>query len=437
MSMSTKTVITFFYKVFLAFIGFVNGALTARYLSKPERLDFQFTGTISNIGRTYLGGYNGYYSYALSKRPDDLEDITQMGNLFIFVISFVIWIVTLTLKLVLGHDFNSAWLWALLVLPLNAMYGYGTRLLQGSNQITWLNRMNLSQPLIFLIIYLPLFFDRQLPSSLRLPLTYAGWAVSFIVAGLSSMLVAYHLFGKYKVRRWKFSKAEWNGMWRYGGWLSISNLVNILNYRMDFLLVKVMIPAKVAADYGIAVVAAEVLLTISQSISQVVFTRMTGGSRKDAIEITELSTRQTLVSTSIISVGMYIVFPWLIVLAYGTRYTGALVPFFILLPGLIIKAASDVILQYYTNQLGSPKTTIVMNGLSATINALLCVILLPSLSLVGGAIASTGSYVLSFIVYIYWFGKVNQISGLGLIRVRKSDVTVYLDFAKRLLRRGR
>ncbi|QSO48579.1 oligosaccharide flippase family protein [Alicyclobacillus mengziensis] len=436
MSMSGKTFITFIYKIILSFLGFVNGALTARYLNKVDRLDFQFAGTISNTGMTYIGGYSGYYAYALSKRPDDVEDITQMGNLFIFILSLIIWVAALLLRLFMGPHFTSAWLWAFLVMPFSFMFGYGSRLLQGTNEMTWLNRVNLAQPLVFLIIYLPLFFDRHIPEHLRLTLSYTGWTASFAVAAAWSILISYHLFAKHKVRRWRYSKQEWTGMFKYGGWLSISNLVNIANYRMDFWLVKYYIPASIASDYGIAVVASEVLLNISQSITQVVFTRMTGGSRKDAIAITELSSRQTLVSTGIIAIGMYIFFPWLIVAAYGHRYTGALLPFFILLPGLIVKAASNVVLQYYTNQLGSPQTTIVMNGLSAAINAALCVIFLPKLGLVGGAIASTGSYVLSFIVYVYWFGKVNHISGLGLIRIRREDILAYVDFAKRILRRG-
>ncbi|KPV45605.1 polysaccharide biosynthesis C-terminal domain-containing protein [Alicyclobacillus ferrooxydans] len=437
MSMMSKTLVTFIYKIVLSFVGFVNGALTARYMNKADRLDFQFSGTISNTGMTYVGGYNGYYAYALSRRPGDLEDITQMGNLFVFVLSFVVWIIALVLKVTLGPHFESAWLWAFLVMPFTFMFGYGSRLLQGSNQMTWLNRVNLAQPLIFLIIYLPLFFDRQLPQSMRLTLSYAGWTVSFAVAGIGSILISYKLFGKHRVRRWRYSKEEWLGMFHYGGWLSISNLVNIANYRMDFWLVKVFIPARIASDYGIAVVASEVLLNISQSITQVVFTRMSGESRQDAIQITELSSRQTLVSTTIVAIAMYIFFPWLIVGAYGHKYTGALLPFFILLPGLIIKAASNVVLQYYTNQLGSPKTTIVMNGLSAAINAVLCVIFLPMLGLVGGAIASTGSYVLSFIVYVYWFGKVNGMSGLGLVRIRREDIMAYINVARNLVRRGR
>jgi O-antigen/teichoic acid export membrane protein len=438
MSMSGKTLVTFFYKIILSFVSFVNGALTARYLlSKGDRFDFQFTGTISGTGTTYIGGYNGYWAYALSKRPEDLEDITQMGNLFIFSLSFIVWVGALSVKLILGPQFNSVWLWAFLVMPFTFMFSYGSYLLQGSNQMSWLNRANLAQPLLFLIIYLPIFFDHRIPEHLRLTLSYVGWTASFAIAGAGAILVAYQLFGKHKVRRWRYSKREWSGMFHYGGWLSISNLVNIANYRMDLWLVKIYIPAAIASDYGIAVVASEVLLNISQSITQVVFTRMTGGSRGDAIAITELSARQTLVSTSIVAIGMYIFFPWLIVAAYGHRYAGALLPFFILLPGLVVKAASNVVLQYYTNQLGSPKTTIVMNGLSAAINAVLCVIFLPTLGLVGGAIASTGSYVLSFIVYVYWFGKVNHISGLGLVRIRREDIMAYVDFAKRILRRGK
>lgn len=434
MSVSGKAIASFIYKLLLSFISFLNGALTARYLSqKADRLDFQFAGTISNAGMTYVGGYSGYYAWALSKKPEEAEEIVQMGNLFMFVLSLFIWVVTVILLLIMGPNFHQAWLWAFLCMPFSFLFGFGSRLLQGTNEISWLNRVNMAQPTLFLIIYLPLYFDKHLPESLRLSITYISWTATFAVAAAASMLVAYHVMPQKKVRRWKYWTTHWKEMWRYGNWLSLSNLVNIVNYRIDFWLVAAFIPANIAADYAIAVTASEVLLNISTSVQQVVFTRMSSASRSDAIALTELSTRQTFLSSVIVAVGMYIVFPWLIVFAFGTRYQGAITPFYILLPGLIIKSTSNVVLQYFQNQLGKPETTIWMNGLSAVINGILCVIFLPSLGLVGGAIASTGSYVLSYIVYVAWFARVNHVPSSGLWRIRRSDLAPYITLVRRFL----
>ncbi|MCL6452141.1 MAG: oligosaccharide flippase family protein [Alicyclobacillus sp.] len=426
MSRSRTTFLTFLNKGVLSLINFINSVLTARYFQavRVDRLEFQFTSSISNTGMTFLGGYNGYISYALARRPEDAVRTVQMGNLFLFLASLLIWLVTLGLRVALGPAFH-AWMWAGVAMPFCFMVNYATRLLQGMNEISWLNRLNMAQPLVFLLLYLPLFLAGRVPLAQRLPVTYAAWTLSFVAAAAGGLWIGYRTIRRNAVWQWRFWREQWRGILGYGQWLSISNLVNYANYRMDFWLVAAFIPGNRAADYTIAVVASEVLLNISQSITSVVYTRMSAASRREAVAITEVSTRQALLSSALVAVLMYIVFPWLIPAAFGRAWAGALPPFYVLLPGLVFKAASQVLLQFYTNQLGRPQTTIVMNGSSAVINAILCCILLPTIGMMGGAIASTGSYVLSFFGYVWWFCRGNQVGPSGLLRIRASDFEPY------------
>lgn len=438
MSRSRTTLVTFIYKAVLSLISFGNGILTARYFSQHpvDRLEFQFTSSISGTGTSWLGGYNGYFSYALSRNPKHDEQIVQMGNLFIFAASFVIWLAALCIRFIVGPSFDT-WLWAGLCMPFGFMVNYATRLLQGTNEIRWLNRLNMAQPLLFMILYLPLFLDKQVPIGQRLTLTYIIWTTTFVLAAGAGLLLAYRLLHHQHSFRWRFWREHWRGIFNYGQWLSISNLVNWANYRMDFWLVAAFIPGNIAAAYTVAVTASEVLLNISQSVTSVVYTRMTAASRKDAIQITEVSTRQTFISSAAVAIVMYLLFPWLIVHAFGRAWAGALAPFYILLPGLVFKAASNVILQFFTNQMGKPQTAIVMNGSSAVINAILCIILLPSVGMVGGAIASTGSYLLSFLGYVWWFTHVNQVGPGGLLQLRRTDLRPYVELLGKLLPRRR
>lgn len=444
---SRKTVFTFLYKLVLAGVTLVNSALAARYLGKSDRLEFQYAGTVANTGTTYVGGYSGYYSFALPKRQENQEAIVQMGNLFTLTLSVLVWVVALLSGwLLLPHLPHWRWVdlawWSMVCMPFGFILGYGTRLLQGINHITWLNRANALQPLLFLLLYVPLFLDRNhLHSQQRLLWTYGIWIMSFGTAALITIIVAYRMLGGQSVWRLRFWRDEWRGTVKYGGWLSLSNLVNIANYRMDFWLVGVLLPTRIASDYGIAVTSSEVLTLISGSIASVVFTRMTGNDRSDAIHITELSTRHTLISSILVGAGMYVFFPGLILTVYTHKYAGAILPFMILLPGLIAKAASNMVIQYATNQLGSPRTAIWMNGISAVINAIACVLFIPQyglgFGLAGAALASTTSYVLSFVLYIYWFGRVNRVNPRGLYLIRKTDLLPYIHAVTTTIRRLR
>jgi O-antigen/teichoic acid export membrane protein len=439
-SAKKSALFTMIYKAFLSGIGFINSALLARTLNMTDRAEFQYATTLSQGGMTFVGGFTNYYGYALPKYPEETRQVVQLGNLAVFMASLVVWVLTLLamwLHLPFLHISRPV-MWALFVTPLTFIFGFGSRILQASNEISWLNRANAAQPVLFTLILLPLYLGKQhLPDSVRITTTYLSWTASFIVAVVGTMYIAYKLLHLQGLMQFRFSKRHWLGTLHYGGWSSIAQSVNWLNYRIDFILVYKLLPVTDASIYGIAVVASEVLLNISGSIASVVFRRMTGNDRQDAIHITELSTRHTIISSTIVALGMYTVFPWLITTAYTKAYSASIVPFFILLPGLIIKAASNMIIQYATNSLGQPKTSIWMNGVSVVFNAVCCLIFLPTLGMVGGAIASTISYVLSYIVYVIWFSRVNHVSPAGLLYIRKADLVPYVEVLTRIVRRIR
>jgi O-antigen/teichoic acid export membrane protein len=432
-----NTITSFLYKGFQSAIGFVISVLTARYLSNVDRGDFQTATVNVTSGMTFVGGYTNYYAFAIAKRPEDRVNAVQMGNLFIFTLSILFWIVTLCLIFIPNPFFHitAMWKWTLLVMPMTFIFGFGSRILNALHEIPWLNRVNILQPLVFLLIYLPLAVFARIPETERLLLTYVIWMSSYIVQIIVTMVIAYQLLKRTGVLKWRFSKVDWRGTVDYGSWSSIGQLVSYANYRIDFWMVRGFLYNELAI-YGAAVAAAEVLNTLAQSISSVVFARMTGGNREDAIHITEIATRQTLISSTIAALGLYIVAP-LFVVFYGPRYAGLLSPFFILIPGLIIKGASNVIIQYATNSIGKPRISIWMNGISIVVNAICCIFLIPTMGMNGGALASTISYVAGFIVYIIWFGKVTGRSPHGLWRIRKSDFVPYFDLMHAVFRRLR
>lgn len=436
MSNRIHTITSFLYKGFQSVLSFIASVLTIRYLNNNDRADFQTATVNVTTGMTYVGGYTNYYAFAIAKRPEDVVETVQMGNLLIFSLSILFWLATLCAILIPNPWFhvNTLWTWILLCMPMTFIFGYGSRILNAIHEIPWLNRVNIAQPFLFLIIYLPIFLFVKLPEPQRLMWTYIIWLSSYILQVIITMVVAYRLLRRKGVVKWRFSKVDWRGTLDYGSWSSAGSLVSYVNYRIDFWIVRDLLSKNNLAIYGAAVAAAEVLNTLAQSISSVVFARMTGGDKEDAIHITEIATRQTLISSTIAAVGLYVVAP-LFVIFYGPRYSSFLTPFFILLPGLIFKGASNVIIQYATNSLGKPKTSIWMNGIAIVVNAICCIILIPSLGMNGGAIASTVSYIVGFIVYIVWFGKVTKRSPHGLWRIRMSDFIPYVELVQMAFRR--
>lgn len=433
MSLVRSTVFTFINKLAVSMLGFLNSVLLARFNSNLSYGIYQTSASLNSVPTTFLGGYTGFYAYALAKDEGDALAITQMGNLFVFCLGGIFLAGVAALKLFAGVHFSPTVWWACLCMPVSVLFNYGTKLLQGLNEVNWLNRANILQPAVLLVISTLLILNAgHWSEPVRLRFTYLAWIGSFALAAIATLWIAFKLTRKRHAWKWAVHAQTWKGMLRYGSWLSISNAVNIVNYRIDFWFVASLWPTH-ASEYAIAVTASEVLLQVSGSISIVVFRRMTSGTRADAIRITQLSVRHTLISSLIATIPMYLLFPSLIHIAYGSRYGGAVTPFLILLPGLVVKAAGNVLIQYATNQLGRPQIAIWMNGMCAAINAIGCLVLVPTMQITGAAVASTVSYLCAFIVYTIWFSKINKIRAAELLVIRRSDIIPYYTAVKRVL----
>ncbi|GMA49982.1 hypothetical protein GCM10025857_13390 [Alicyclobacillus contaminans] len=267
---------TFLYKAVNSLILFVSSAIVAHGLNRPDRGEFQLAGSYQQTGNTIFGGFMNYYAFALRKRPQETVAVVQAGNFLVYTVSALTWLAAALLFVVplpVAH-ISRIWFFALLAMGFTFIYGYGSRILNAMDEQSWLNRMNLAQPLLFLLLYIPLWLDRHLSEAAKLSWTYNLWIVSFAVAVGLTMIITYRHLRHAGILRWRVSLRELAGTLNYGGWSAAaqgtSNIARNVGYwclasNKDILSV-----------YGIALVMAEVLNNLSGSIIQLVFARMTG-----------------------------------------------------------------------------------------------------------------------------------------------------------------
>jgi O-antigen/teichoic acid export membrane protein len=425
---------TFIYKGLYSFIAFISSAVVARYLSRADRGEFQLAGTYQQTGMTIFGGFMNYYAFAVRKRPNDTKEIIQAGNFLVYTASILLWLITIALYYTPIHPIHLSrvWFFALIAMGFTFINGYGTRLLNALDEQAWLNRMNLAQPLLFLIIFVPLWLDKGLSEPDRLMWTYNLWILSFLIAVGVTMVVTYRLLRREGVLKWRLSLRELKGTLNFGGWSSVAQGTSYFALRMGYWFLQS--NKDIMSIYGIAMVAAEVLNTLSGSITQLVFARMTGSSRDDAIALTQTSTRQTLLSSCIVAVGMYITFPWLLVLAFGSKYYGAILPFCMLLPGYVLQAAEAIVMQYFTNSVGKPIQAVWRNLLYIAVNAVFIAILSKFLNPLNTvAVATTLSSLVAFLTYVWWFSKDTGQPGWTLWKIQREDFRPYREVLQSVL----
>ncbi|WAH36392.1 polysaccharide biosynthesis C-terminal domain-containing protein [Alicyclobacillus dauci] len=437
------TIYSFIYRGLSAGLTFVNSAIAARYLPVALRGEYQTSVTYSSSGQSFSGGYSNYFSWSLPRRPEDTIRIVQMGNFVMFLLSIFVWLIAGCVAW-FGHP-SQIVLYALLTTPLSFLFGYGSRLLNSLGEISWLNRANIAQAVSFLVIYSAFAISHLHASgSTKLGWTFKIWLLSWAISVGMTLFVAYRKLGARDAIKWKWSNEEWRGLRSFGTWSSLALLSGYVNYRTDFWMVSIMTMLmthdrmysdSIVSIYGIAVTAAEILNTLTQSISTMVFHRVTAANSNDAGAITEVATRQTLVTSTGLAIALAAVVPALMVIYSWKKYGGAIGPFYILLPGLILKASANVISQYFTNSKGKPRTLLFVNMMVIAFNAILCFFLIPLLGMYGASIASSVAYLFEMSVYVYWYNRVSERKGRDLWVIRRSDLQPYMDVLRGVRRR--
>lgn len=429
------TIYSFLYRGLSSGLTFINSVLAARYLPKADRGFFQLSTTMATLGQSFSGGYTNYFSYSLPRRPNDRDQIVQMGNFVMYLFSILVWLAGAAVSWLFHPSLTV--MYALMGMPLTFLFGYGSKLLNSLGQITWLNRSNMAQATVFLVLYIVfIVLDPHIPSAHKLLWTFRIWLLSWAVCVAVTLFVAYRAFGGSQVLKWRWSSFEWRGLRSYGTSSSLAILSGYVNYRTDYWMLLITRDPNIISTYGVAVSAAEILNTLTQTISTMVFHRVTAATTDDAGAITESASRQTLITSTLGGAALALALP-LLVLMYGwSKYGGAVGPFYVLLPGLVLKATANVISQYFTNARGKPLTLMWVNFMVIAANAIVCLFLIPPLGMYGASIASTLSYVFELSAYVYWYNRVSERQGGNLLRLQEQDWSPYLDLARKLRRRA-
>jgi Na+-driven multidrug efflux pump len=95
----------------------------------------------------------------------------------------------------------------------------------------------------------------------------------------------------------------------------------------------------------------------------------------------------------------------------GPEYAAALPVLGCLLPGVLAYGAASALSVYFTNHAGRPLIPAALAGFSLAVNIVLSVLLIPRMGMLGGAVATTVSYLTSIAVAVAVF---KQSSGTSL-----------------------
>jgi O-antigen/teichoic acid export membrane protein len=292
-------------------------------------------------------------------------------------------------------------------------------LLLGLHRIKWFNVANTVQAVALLALM-----------SANLLLFRGGVRGALVAYAVSEIAVTLVAFGvaRREVGPGRLVARPPAGMLRrslvYGLQGHFGNILIQFTYRFDMFLVLSIVGLAAQGLYSIAVILAEKLSHIPQSVQVVLFPKLSSLPTEEANRLTPRVLRNSLFLTFVAAVALYLLSRPLLLLFYGSPFLPALRAFRILLPGIVMLSIAKILAGDFSGRDRRIYHTIA-SAIGFGVNLALNIVWIPRIGIEGAAWASTIAYSLQSLVMLGFFRK---LSGNGIaesVFVRREDFALY------------
>ena len=318
---------------------------------------------------------------------------------------------------------------ALLMLALTAFLQLATTtssIVLGTNRPLHYAAITMIQVVVALVIQVILAAAGSLTATSALAALVVGAATS---AGYGLVLV-----GREVPLRLGLDSKVLRSFFNFGIRGYAANLMMLLSYRLDALIVNGLRGVTSLGYYSVATAMAETLTYGAVGFALILFPQVSSVERREADRITPVVCRNAVFMTLIGAVVMFVVSRQLILFVFGSGMTPALLPLWLLLPGIVSLAPTRVIASYLSG-IGKPIYTTYIAAGAVILTVILDLLLIPPFGISGAAAASSIVYTCTAVASVVVF-KVE--SGAGLMEtlvIRPDDFARYRRVLNSTVRR--
>jgi O-antigen/teichoic acid export membrane protein len=414
-------------------MGFVGSVLLARLLGPADRGLLGLMISVSTIVFAVAAiGQPLAVTYYASRKDADTGAI--LGNTIAHAALLAVILIPLTALLygpiqdAFGHgQGGKTWILAAALVPLTFLDWTTSNQLLGMLRFGLYNALKVVAALLYLAAIIVLLGVLDLGVTGGLIATAVGSIVT--VAGCVWPILR---SGKPAIRIPLLRQ-----MLHYGSRVQVGVIFQMVNYRLDVVIMQFYRPLKQVGYYVAAQTIAELVITLTtafQSTLLPLVSHFEGDVRQDEVTINSVRHHGILAFVAIL---LNAVFGSLIILyAYGRGFHPAVVPMLVLLPGIWFLGLGLVI-QSDLGGRGRPGLSSALAGLAAVVTAILDVVLIPPLGVMGGALASVVAYTTFGLSSVIALSRVSGISVRDLVVPTRADLSVYGTFLRRAWQRLR
>ena len=217
-----------------------------------------------------------------------------------------------------------------------------------------------------------------------------SWVAARLLVGLAALLAA--------LRGAWLSRPDLQALRAELGFVGVIGLTNVLgwlNYRADLFLVEHFLGLSSTGVYSVAVLIAEMLWLVSSSFTQAAYARIGAPDGANAGRVTVKVVHASMLALAVLCLPLWLSVALFLPFVLGAAYAPAIPVLGALLPGVLAYGAASALSAYFTNHAGRPLIPAALAGLSLLINIFLSMLLIPRWGMMGGAFATSISYVFS------------------------------------------
>ena len=293
-------------------------------------------------------------------------------------------------------------LYASLLFPMMLLAAWTSALIQGARDYATYNKTALTQPLVFC-------------AGVLLLGALGAVSVPAVLACHILSQAALWLVSEWRVQRYAAPTAaarpdpglKLGTAITFGLRAHLSNVITFLNYRVALYLVSFLLDPAAAGRYALSIQLAEVLWMVASAATVVVFPESAAHNSTPAAlqkmvrRIARSVFRLTLAGVVLAGALSVVAIPWV----FGRDYAGSVLPFVILLPGIIIWSYMSVVANSLAG-MGLQRVNIQGALLSFTLNGAGCLLAIPVFGAPGAALASSVAFTVTAVYTIIMYGRI-------------------------------
>ena len=434
MSYRTKTLSLFKNKLIIVLTGFVFSAITARLLGPKDLGTLAVIMLIPMFYQKFMNfGIGVSANYMISNKQVEVHDAAST----LFYFSVIIGFLPVCFFLVFGIDsvsflfkdatISDGLLWPIIVtIPAYFLSNFFLKLMLSQENVVVINRVNQIITLLpaACTVFLLLITDLRLSAAI---ISYT--TVNIFIIPLV-LILYFKIFGTLQLGAFKFD--IFFQLISYGYKIFLRNIISFLHYRIDLLIITLLMPVQQVAFYKLASSFAEKIWTLNVT-HHLLLSRVASSKKKYGIDLSVRVFKNTFWIMTIFAIGAYFSASFIVSVVYGSAYLSVIEPLKLLLPGMVFLGACSSLTQYFIGH-GLVGWTNYVYLASVVINTLLNLILIPKYGISGAAIATSITYVASTIVMIILFIRESSINFKELYLIDHEDKNQYKLVFKELVK---